>query len=88
MMQTRFAEIVFRGRNRNSGDAYNLRLSVADPDHLANAPAEQGPGQRRDMGDRPLPRIGFVLADDSKGLPPVVLADDRHGMAEANEGIV
>jgi len=68
MMQTRFAEIVFRGRNRNSGDAYNLRLSVADPDHLANGLAEQGPGQRRDMGDRPLPRIGFVLADD-KGQP-------------------
>ena len=49
-------------------DLHDLRFALADLDHLALLLAEERVGERRDVGERALRRIGFVLADDLKRL--------------------
>src|SRR5690606_41013854 len=54
---------------------------------VADALADQGAGERRDMADGTGGGVGLVLAGDAPGLGAAVLALDGHGAAEADPAV-
>jgi hypothetical protein len=51
-----------------------LNLRVRKRDHIPDGFAEEHACERRNIGNRALRRVGFVLPDDPERLPPAILA--------------
>jgi hypothetical protein len=56
-----------------SPDFDDFRLAAAGRDDVAHRLVQQRAGDRRDVGERALRRLGLVLADDTERLAPAAI---------------
>ncbi len=67
-----------------SRDGENLDLVVAHHCEIADRLADERASDRGDIRNRSVPRIALVFADNAEGLPPTVVARERHSSSKGD----